>query len=91
MSHAPLWGFAVGMMVMVGFYALGQAFSRRLGRDEPIHCFCRRRAVGLGLLYLSGTLWMLWLLHLIVLIFRAENIPPVEPRDFLDLHGLELF
>ncbi|MEC7212926.1 MAG: hypothetical protein VXW26_00835 [SAR324 cluster bacterium] len=27
MSHALLWGFAVGMMVMVGFYALGQAFS----------------------------------------------------------------
>ena len=26
-SHALLWGFAVGMMVMVGFYALGQAFS----------------------------------------------------------------
>ena len=27
MSQALLWGFAVGMMVMVGFYALGQAFS----------------------------------------------------------------
>ena len=27
MSHALLWGFAVGMMVMIGFYALGQAFS----------------------------------------------------------------
>ncbi|MEC7212780.1 MAG: hypothetical protein VXW26_00100 [SAR324 cluster bacterium] len=27
MSHALLWGFAVGTMVMVGFYALGQAFS----------------------------------------------------------------
>ena len=26
-SHALLWGFAVGMTVMVGFYALGQAFS----------------------------------------------------------------
>jgi len=26
-SHALLWGFAVGMMVMVGFYALGQAFK----------------------------------------------------------------
>ena len=32
--------------------------------------------VGLGLLYLSRTLWMLWLLHLIVLISGAENIPP---------------
>ena len=27
MSHALLWGFSVGMMVMVGFYALGQAFK----------------------------------------------------------------
>ena len=25
--NALLWGFAVGMTVMVGFYALGQAFS----------------------------------------------------------------
>ncbi len=32
--------------------------------------------VGLGLLYLSRTLWMLSLLHLIVLISGAENIPP---------------
>ena len=27
MSHALLWGFSVGIMVMVGFYALGQAFK----------------------------------------------------------------
>ncbi len=26
-SHALLWGFAVGMTVMVGLYALVQAFS----------------------------------------------------------------
>ena len=26
-SHALLWGFAVGMTVMVGFHAMGQAFS----------------------------------------------------------------
>ncbi len=26
-SHALIWGFAVGMTVMVGFYGLGQAFS----------------------------------------------------------------
>ena len=32
--------------------------------------------VGLVLLYLSRTLCMLWLLHLIVLISGAENIPP---------------
>ena len=44
MSHALLWGFAVGMMVMVGFYALGQAFSPPVRQDEPIHRFCRRRA-----------------------------------------------
>ncbi|MFL2773597.1 MAG: hypothetical protein ACJ0DH_08530 [bacterium] len=31
--------------------------------------------VGLGLLYLSRTFWMLWLLHIIVLISGAENIP----------------
>ena len=26
MSHALLWGFAVGMMVIIGLFALGQAF-----------------------------------------------------------------
>ena len=26
-THALLWGFAVGMTVMVGFYALGKVFS----------------------------------------------------------------
>ncbi len=33
MSHALLWGFAVGMMVIIGLFALGQAFrpSSKLG------------------------------------------------------------
>ena len=33
MSHALLWGFAVGMMVIIGLFAFGQAFrpSSKLG------------------------------------------------------------
>ena len=33
MSHALLWGFTVGMMVIIGLFALGQAFrpSSKLG------------------------------------------------------------
>ena len=53
-----------------GFQLVGKAGMSRF------IAFAGGGLVGLGLLYLSRTLWMLWLLHLIVLISGAENIPP---------------